>query len=189
MTPEGEVENADKMLGLLKIMADRNRLRVLGLLAAREYSLPDLARDLAWQTPAVFTHLAALEAQGLVEMRTQNGRAFYRLKLQPVWEVLRDSREPGEPEATEASNPDAWERNILNRFFESGKLKEIPSQHKKRMVVLKRLVQEFDVRFPYPETWVNETLKQFHPDCASLRRYLVDDGLMVRVGGIYRRLA
>jgi hypothetical protein len=40
---------------------------------------------------------------------------------------------------------------------------------------------------PYPEKEVNQRLALFHRDVASLRRYLVDTGLMTREGGIYRR--
>jgi hypothetical protein len=35
---------------------------------------------------------------------------------------------------------------------------------------------------------VNEILTQFHPDYASLRRYMVDYGMMQRQGGIYWRI-
>jgi hypothetical protein len=40
----------------------------------------------------------------------------------------------------------------------------------------------------YPEKEVNARLALFHPDVASLRRYLVDDGLVTRAGGEYRRV-
>ena len=39
----------------------------------------------------------------------------------------------------------------------------------------------------YPEQEVNQRLALFHPDVASLRRYMVDGGLVTRAAGIYRR--
>jgi hypothetical protein len=39
----------------------------------------------------------------------------------------------------------------------------------------------------YPEKEVNQRLALFHPDVASLRRYLVDDGYVDRQAGLYRR--
>jgi len=34
---------------------------------------------------------------------------------------------------------------------------------------------------------VNELLRGFHDDTASLRRYLVDEGMLEREAGVYRR--
>ena len=39
----------------------------------------------------------------------------------------------------------------------------------------------------YPEKEVNQRLALFHPDVASLRRYLVDTGHVEREAGRYRR--
>ena len=39
---------------------------------------------------------------------------------------------------------------------------------------------------PYPEKEVNQRLAIFHPDVASLRRYMVDAGLLTRAAGEYR---
>jgi hypothetical protein len=40
----------------------------------------------------------------------------------------------------------------------------------------------------YPEREVNEIISRHHPDYASLRRALVDHGLMARDAGTYWRL-
>jgi hypothetical protein len=39
----------------------------------------------------------------------------------------------------------------------------------------------------YPEREVNAAIALVHEDVASLRRYLVDTGLVTREAGIYRR--
>jgi hypothetical protein len=39
----------------------------------------------------------------------------------------------------------------------------------------------------YPEAQVNERLAGLNPDFAALRRYLVEEGLLSRSNGIYRR--
>jgi hypothetical protein len=46
---------------------------------------------------------------------------------------------------------------------------------KKQRIILRRLAQEFEPGVHYTEKQVNEILKQFHPDFATLRRYLVDN--------------
>ncbi len=72
------------------------------------------------------------------------------------------------------------ERTVLSRFFSGRTLNEIPSNRAKRQVVLQRLALEFDVGRQYTEREVNETLFAFYPDWSTLRRYLVDEGLLDR---------
>jgi hypothetical protein len=64
---------------------------------------------------------------------------------------------------------------------------EIPASRAKRLLVLERLVQEFEPGLRYDEREVNFTLQLFHPDYASLRRYLVDEGFLTRAEGVYWR--
>jgi hypothetical protein len=82
---------------------------------------------------------------------------------------------------------DGTEEAVLRQFFVGGRLKEIPAKRSKRLVVLNRLALEFDVGVRYPEREVVEVLKRFHPDHASLRRYLVDEDLLSRDRGEYWR--
>jgi len=54
--------------------------------------------------------------------------------------------------------------------------------------VLERLAMEFESGVRYQERGVNFTLQMFHGDYAALRRYLVDEGIMTRADGVYRRI-
>lgn len=62
-------------------------------------------------------------------------------------------------------------------------------QAKKRLIVLEKLVEEFEPDRAYPEMEVNQILLDFFDDYAILRREIVDFGYMERERGIYRRLA
>jgi hypothetical protein len=75
---------------------------------------------------------------------------------------------------------------ILARFVVDGRLKTIPAAEKKRTIVLKWLATLFEPGRTYHEKEVSETLRGVHEDFASLRRYLVDYGLMTRAIGIYQ---
>ena len=44
----------------------------------------------------------------------------------------------------------------------------------------------FERKRKYPEKEVNQLLAVRHPDAASLRRYLVDEGFMTRKNSVYR---
>ena len=77
---------------------------------------------------------------------------------------------------------------VLQHFLAAdGRLRTIPTKHKKLLVVLDRLAQEFEPGRSYPEAEVNEILQRFHPDYAALRRYLVENGFMTREENVYWR--
>lgn len=77
---------------------------------------------------------------------------------------------------------------VFRAFFaDDGRLVQIPAKRSKRLVVLDRLAQEFSPGESFSETEVNRRLRAFHPDVASLRRYLVDEGFMSRRSGWYWR--
>src|SRR5262249_52653938 len=82
---------------------------------------------------------------------------------------------------------DAWERKVLRDFFAGDRLKEIPAQEKKRLVILRWLADQFEWGRNYSEREVNLLLKRFHPDFASLRRSLIGHRFMEREHGVYWR--
>ena len=77
---------------------------------------------------------------------------------------------------------------VLERFLApDGRLRAIPSKQAKLLVVLDHLAQSFELGDVYPEAEVNEILRRFHPDVASLRRHLVDHEFLARREGRYWR--
>jgi hypothetical protein len=80
------------------------------------------------------------------------------------------------------------QERVIRAFIRDGRLVSIPAKPRKRELLLPYLL---DTCFPedreYEEREVNQRLALIHPDVASLRRYLVDGGLMKRDRGVYRR--
>ena len=72
------------------------------------------------------------------------------------------------------------EQLVLARYFSGRVLVEIPTHRAKRLVVLQRLALEFDIGRRYTEREVNEILFPFNPDWSTLRRGMVDEGLLDR---------
>src|SRR3954468_5551675 len=68
---------------------------------------------------------------------------------------------------------------ILKSFLDAdGRLMTVPAKRGKRLVVLDHLAQRFEPGERYPETEVNNRLREVHDDVAALRRYLVDEGFL-----------
>lgn len=83
---------------------------------------------------------------------------------------------------------DTWEQKVLKNYREGDRLKEIPASRKKRQVILKWLVNQFEERVRYPEATVNEIIQRHHPDYATLRREFIINKLMERENGVYWRV-
>ena len=83
---------------------------------------------------------------------------------------------------------EAFTARTLRIFIRDGRLVSIPSREKRRLVVyryLRDIVLTEDRA--YPEAEVNQRLALFHPDVATIRRGMVDAGLVTRTSGQYRR--
>jgi hypothetical protein len=84
-------------------------------------------------------------------------------------------------------DPD-YDARVRENFVDADdRLFSIPAQHKKRMAVLRWLVEDFQPGRRYPEAEVNRILSRRHPDFATLRRHLVDEELMQRRRSVYWR--
>jgi DNA-binding transcriptional ArsR family regulator len=176
----------DTARAFVRSLADPTRLRVLGALAAGARTFDQLEAELGLDTPSVIRQLAGLAALGVVPSTAPG--APIALDMAQLRRHVRAVTEPARPELGDVE-ADAWERQVLDNFFHGERLKEIPASPKKRRVVLKWLVGQFERDAAYPEAKVNEVIARHHPDFAALRRYLIDEGLMTRQGGVYRRVA
>ena len=184
-----------ELLTTLKALSDASRLRIVGLLAARPYAVEELSAALELTPGTVVHHLKRLDAAGLVASRANHPYVEYSLRLERLHAV---GRQIGELERTTEQaatlpGPDgrplpAFDARVLRSFIVDDRLVSIPAQEKKKLVVLRYLLERcFTDDRPYPEKEVNQRLALFHPDVASLRRYLVAYGLVTRQAGIYRR--
>jgi DNA-binding transcriptional ArsR family regulator len=69
------------------VLAEPHRRRILDLLRAGERPVGDLVADLGLSQPAVSKHLRVLREAGLVSVRGDAQRRFYRLDAQPLREL------------------------------------------------------------------------------------------------------
>jgi hypothetical protein len=91
------------------------------------------------------------------------------------------------PRSTEHDEQPAEVRKVMDAFVVDGRLRAIPTQHAKRLILLDWLAQLFEPGRRYSEQMVNLILGQRHADTAALRRYLVDEGFLGREAGEYWR--
>jgi predicted transcriptional regulator len=176
---------SEEAVDFFKALADANRLKIVGLLAQQPYSVEELAALLNLKPSTVSHHLAKLAQVGLVSAKTESYYNVYQLDEKAL---QRKSKNLFSQENLAASIEDvdtnAYDHKVIADYSrKDGSLKTIPAQRKKLEAVLRHIVRAFEPDKRYTEKQVNEILKKYHEDTASLRRELVGYKLMNREGG------
>lgn len=186
-----ETMNAsNKMLNFIKALADRERLQIVGILARESATLEELAGVLAFNPKALARHLENLKRAGLVAAHPDTDPVKYSLVTRELETLARQVLSGTRPVPEIKGDLEEDDRKIVANYTgQDGKLKQIPTQQKKILPILRYIAPSFEQDREYTEKEVNEILKRFNPDSASLRRYLVDFGFLERdkVGATYRR--
>ena len=72
-------DSMGQMVPILRVLADRTRLRIVGLLRGRELNVTSLCEVLDLAQPTVSHHLGLLREVGLVQNRREGKQVFYSL--------------------------------------------------------------------------------------------------------------
>ncbi len=176
---------SEELVTFFKALADTNRLKIVGLLAEKSYSVEELAALLQLKPPTVSHHLAKLVEAGLVKARAEGYYSVYQLDQSVLESKARSMFSQQELSTVAAEvDADAYDKKVIKDYTKrDGSLKTLPSQRKKLEAILRYVVKAFDVGKRYSEKQVNEILKGYNEDTATLRRELVGFGLMKRDGG------
>lgn len=167
---------------LVGLMAEPERRRVVAALILSAGDLSSVVRTSGLEPRQAIDALERLSAAGLVEVGSDG---VYVLLEETFKLAARADHEA--PQSTDDTPPRDLEAQILERSIVDGRLVHLPRKRSKRLVVLDHLVQVFEPGVRYSEREVNAALRMFDDDVATLRRYLVDEGLLDRSRGSYWR--
>lgn len=167
---------------LARLLLDEDRLAILGRAGQSPCTIDEMAAVISGKRSSLARHLAQLTEAGLLTVSDGPGQERYALDIQ----TIRTMKQAlfARPELPETATSDD---KVLAAFVRDERLTHYPVQHSKRMVVLRWLVERFDPERTYTEAEINDLLSGQGEDHATLRRYLVDAGLMERSHGLYRR--
>ncbi len=176
------------LLAFFKAMANESRLRIVGLLAAHEHNVQQLAEALELSEPTVSHHLAVLKELGLVRVRAEGVVRWHALEPKALARMNRALLDQKKVAALAPKSEDYDERVLSGFLDDEGRLKSIPASRRKRSVILRWLVRQFEEGTRYPEARLNEIIQRRHWDSATLRREMIGHRMMAREKGIYWRL-
>lgn len=181
-------EQINTLLNFFKALADENRLKIVGLLAQKPSSVEALADALGLSASTTSHHLARLSKSGLVSARADGHYYIYSLNTDALrgmsQHLLQEENLPALSQGAVNTGDDLFESKVMKAFVDSeGRITAFPAQEKKFLVLLRYVLKAFEPGQRYPEKEVNEILKRYNEDTASLRRGLVEYKLMQREGG------
>jgi len=176
--------DASTLVGLL---AEEDRRRVVAALVLGASSFDEVVARAGMDAAATGRALARLADAGLVERGRDGSLVLLGEAFPLAARAARAASAANAPRTTDEHHPDPDAAKVLRAFLTGGRLRQIPVARTKRRVVLERLAQEFEPGRRYGEREVNSVLARWHPDTASLRRYLVDEGFLDREAGQYWR--
>jgi hypothetical protein len=165
-------------------LADEKRMRAFAAVTLGASSVPDVASRAGLSDDQAARALAHLVGIGLV----REGDAGLEPDLRVLAQAARASSTPRRRPVLEGATPEqeAVARNFVR---EDGRLRALPARDAKRRLVLEWVANRFEPGREYGEKEVNGLLLGVYDDVASLRRYLVDEGLLARQAGVYERVS
>jgi ArsR family transcriptional regulator len=185
MTPE---ENLEARAELMKALGHPTRLLILNLITMKPRHGEELATILNLKPATISHHLAKLSAAGLLRSRKDQYYQTYSLVPEVLDKTLAEVIQLPQPGLSAEVEEDAYRAKVLKTFIKRGRLTQFPAQYKKRLIILDKIVEEFEPGRTYSEQEVNQILVDFHEDVATLRREMIDNKLMEREAGRYWRL-
>ena len=172
-------------LALLKLLADETRLEILNILLKEDSYVEKIACELSLTPATICYHLKKMEAAGIVNCSRSQFYMIYSLNREifnkPLYELIKKDVEIVDAE-------EKYKKEVLSHFFKYGRLTQIPTQRKKREIVLGEILKQFDPSRIYEEKQVNEIILRYHDDFCTIRREMIAFGMMTRHHETYKRI-
>jgi hypothetical protein len=164
-------------LELLKLLADETRLHILNILLREDSYVEKIACELSLTPPTICYHLKKMEAAGVVNCSRSQFYMIYSLNRdifdKPLYELIRTEQPVVDEE-------EKYRKEVISHFFKYGRLTQLPSQRKKREIVLAEIAKAFERGRMYDEPEVNEIIHRYHEDHCFVRREMIACGIMAR---------
>lgn len=178
----------NKIVEFHKALGDLTRVRIIALLKQGHLSGQEIAGKLGLKPPTITHHMTKLREVGLIKERRDKNTIYFSLntKILEMNAKAIITVGTGGDSNMEMSVTEQERSAIINNFFtKDGKLKTYPAQRKKKLVVLAHMIKGLEFGKVYQEKEINEYLKQFHEDYATLRRELIMCQYMYRENNQY----
>ena len=177
------MDTSPTMLDFVKALSDADRLRIIGALSQGSLTAAQFAGQLGLPFRDAINHLAFLEHVRILLAHAADRKQDEVYELDSVFleKLARQQFQGTRPAYIPAPEVEETARRELSAHLNpDGTIRQIPRQAGKLRVILNYLINAFEVDRVYTEKEINAILKPFNEDVSSLRRDLVDAGLLAR---------
>lgn len=175
-------------MSFLKLIADKTRLNIIGLLAEQPRSGDELAALLEVNPSTISQHISRMKKIGLIQVRAEQYYNIYEVDFERVGTFV------GELTAVNLANRvldsdsinfKAYKEQILKKWLHEGSLQGVPSQIQHRPVLINWLLDKFEQDKKYGHEQVRDVMAAY---CApkfqaTWRRLLLKEGFLCRSKG------
>jgi biotin operon repressor len=177
----------NRLVEFHKTMGDATRLRILSLISNGPLHGQAIAGKLGLTAPTITHHLKKLRDVSVVIERRDKNTIYFHLNhsvVKQYSEAIEQLIEGRELVVKDLQIEDK-QKIIANFFTKDGKLKTIPAQRKKKLMVFEHLVKGLEKGRKYEEKEINQYIQNYHEDYATIRREFIINQYMYRENGIY----
>ena len=181
--------NTEQSISIMKALADKSRLAIVNSLLEQPQYVEEIARRHALAPSTVSFHLKKLEKAGIISSRKEQYYVVVEVNHEILEKPLREIVASAASTSRDLQDQrmDSFHRKVLASFFKEGILEKLPAQHKKRLIVLERFALRFEPGRRYSELEVTNLIRPLYDDYCTIRRLLVDEGLICREADQYWR--
>ncbi|MFC0625492.1 DUF2087 domain-containing protein [Kribbella deserti] len=165
-------------VNLTGLLAEPERLRTFAAIVLGANQPEQIATAAGLPVSTVRTAVRRLQVGGLVT----TGPAGF----EPVTDAFKTAARADRPER-EALDDDPAVDALLQACIRDGRITTMPTFPAKQKVVIGYLARLFEPDRDYSEPEVNDILRSWYHDYATLRRFLVDWHFLNRENGVYRK--
>lgn len=168
---------------VFKALADESRLKIIRVLLEKDSYTEYLAEQLGLTTATVAHHMKKLEHAGMVYSTKIQHYVIYSINREllnkPIGQLICA--------AIHYEDKKTYEEQVINNCFEHGKLKTIPSQLKKREIIISYIAQRFEKKKNYTEEELVSVIREIFDDYCTIKRDLIGMGFVENNNSSYVR--
>lgn len=176
-----------RLVSFHKALSDPNRIRMVALLKDGPLHGQALASKLHLKPPTVTHHAKKLKDAGIIVERRNKNTIYFHLNEKSLALLAHGILELGGDQMSNQIQVKDEEKLAIIKNFTTvdGKLKQIPAQQKKKIIILAYYIRGLEHGKKYQEKEINEYIQQFHEDFATIRREWVMHHFIYRQNNMY----
>ncbi|WP_217588398.1 metalloregulator ArsR/SmtB family transcription factor [Lentibacillus saliphilus] len=177
----------DRLVRFHKTLGDKTRIRIIALLKNGPLHGQAIAGKLKLKAPTISHHIAKLKDIDVIYQRRDKNTIYFHLNERKLEQMSTAINRIGGEHMFEVFDINEEEKAKLIRNFteKDGRLKQLPAQRKKKLVLLEYMLGGLEQGQSYEEKDINAHIQQYHDDFATIRREWIMAQFMYRENGIY----